>query len=177
MFTLRQMYWYNKKSWSYFSHAYFAEGKKFDLLPCSLLLSPLWEAWPPLEGPGVPAECVEVASSWSLQDEGFWCQSAKEFFPQFPIQRSKWRTERKPGEKGRRGGKAYTLAFVKCAKHQYCLHSVIILQQRQAEEVQRFSWWNKWQIFFSFKFSRYCSGFNCLNSSAEEYFSRVRKKN
>lgn len=39
--------------------------------PCSLLLSPLCEAWPPLEGPGVPAECVEVASSWSLQEAGF----------------------------------------------------------------------------------------------------------
>ena len=40
-------------------------------LPCSLLLSPLCEACPPLEGPGVPAECVEVASSWSLQEAGF----------------------------------------------------------------------------------------------------------
>lgn len=39
--------------------------------PCSLLLSPLCEACPPLEGPGVPAECVEVASSWSLQEAGF----------------------------------------------------------------------------------------------------------
>lgn len=39
--------------------------------PCSLLLSPLCEACPPLDGPGVPAECVEVASSWSLQEAGF----------------------------------------------------------------------------------------------------------
>ena len=48
-------------------HAHFGAGS-----PCSLLLSPLCEACPPLEGPGVPAECVEVASSWSLQEAGFW---------------------------------------------------------------------------------------------------------
>lgn len=47
-------------------HANFCVGS-----PCSLLLSPLCEACPPLEGPGVPAECVEVASSWSLQEAGF----------------------------------------------------------------------------------------------------------
>ena len=47
-------------------HAHFGAGS-----PCSLLLSPLCEACPPLEGPGVPAECVEVASSWSLQEAGF----------------------------------------------------------------------------------------------------------
>lgn len=49
------------------AHAHFWAGS-----PCSLLLSPLCEACPPLEGPGVPAECVEVASSWSLQEAGFW---------------------------------------------------------------------------------------------------------
>lgn len=48
-------------------HAHFCTDS-----PCSLLLSPLCEACPPLEGPGVPAECVEVASSWSLQEAGFW---------------------------------------------------------------------------------------------------------
>lgn len=47
-------------------YAHFGAGS-----PCSLLLSPLCEACPPLEGPGVPAECVEVASSWSLQEAGF----------------------------------------------------------------------------------------------------------
>lgn len=47
-------------------HANFCVGS-----PCSLLLSPLCEACPPLDGPGVPAECVEVASSWSLQEAGF----------------------------------------------------------------------------------------------------------
>lgn len=44
------------KCGSQFGHAYFCTKKTQDFLPCSLLLSPLWEAWPPLEGPGVPAE-------------------------------------------------------------------------------------------------------------------------
>ena len=30
--------------------------------PCSLLLSPLCDAWPPLEGPGVPARSEEHTS-------------------------------------------------------------------------------------------------------------------
>lgn len=51
----------------FLAHANFCVGS-----PCSLLLSPLCEACPPLEGPGVPAECVEVASSWSLQEAGFF---------------------------------------------------------------------------------------------------------
>lgn len=42
------------------------------LLPSSLVLSPLWETCPPLDGPGVPTEGVEWASSMSLQDAGFW---------------------------------------------------------------------------------------------------------
>lgn len=33
--------------------------------PGSLELSPLWEARPPLDGPGVP-RCTEPLSSWSL---------------------------------------------------------------------------------------------------------------
>lgn len=41
------------------------------LLPSSLVLSPLWETCPPLDGPGVPTEGVEWASSMSLQDAGF----------------------------------------------------------------------------------------------------------
>lgn len=72
------------------------------------------------------------------------------------------------------GGKVYTLAFVKCAKHRYCLHSVITLQQRQAEEAQRFTWSKKGQIFFFFKLSKELSGFNCLNSIAEEYFGEEK---
>jgi len=68
-------------------------------------LSPLWEAWPPLEGPGVPAECVEVASSWSLQDEGFWCQSAKEFFPQFPFQQQMKNRKENQEKRGGKGEK------------------------------------------------------------------------
>lgn len=52
--------------WFVSVHVLFSAGS-----PCSLLLSPLCEACPPLEGPGVPAECVEVASSWSLQEAGF----------------------------------------------------------------------------------------------------------
>lgn len=39
-------------------------------LPCSLLLSPLCDVWPPLEGPGVPPERVDAVSSWSLLQEG-----------------------------------------------------------------------------------------------------------
>lgn len=54
--------------------------------PCSLLLSPLCEACPPLEGPGVPAECVEVASSWSLQEAGFWGPTEGIHPSTFPIQ-------------------------------------------------------------------------------------------
>lgn len=42
------------------------------ILPSSLVLSPLWETCPPLDGPGVPTEGVEWASSMSLQDAGFW---------------------------------------------------------------------------------------------------------
>lgn len=42
------------------------------LLPSSLVLSPLWETCPPLDGPGVPTEGVEWESSMSLQDAGFW---------------------------------------------------------------------------------------------------------
>lgn len=37
-----------------------------DLLPCSLLLSPLCDVCPPLDGPGVPPERVDAVSSWSL---------------------------------------------------------------------------------------------------------------
>lgn len=47
------------------------EGLKA-LLPSSLVLSPLWETCPPLDGPGVPTEGVEWESSMSLQDAGFW---------------------------------------------------------------------------------------------------------
>lgn len=39
-------------------------------LPCSLLLSPLCDVCPPLEGPGVPPERVDAVSSWSLFQEG-----------------------------------------------------------------------------------------------------------
>lgn len=38
-------------------------------LPCSLLLSPLCDVCPPLDGPGVPPERVEAVSSWSLFHE------------------------------------------------------------------------------------------------------------
>ena len=38
-------------------------------LPCSLLLSPLCDVCPPLEGPGVPPERVDAVSSWSLFQE------------------------------------------------------------------------------------------------------------
>ena len=38
----------------------------------SLMLSPLWDTSPPLDGPGVPMDGVEWASSMSLQEEGFW---------------------------------------------------------------------------------------------------------
>ncbi len=94
-------------------HAHFCAGS-----PCSLLLSPLCEACPPLEGPGVPAECVEVASSWSLQEAGFWGlkrekASVGSIHPSvhpstFPVQtanqeqRERERESRKR-EKGRRG--------------------------------------------------------------------------
>lgn len=39
--------------------------------PGSLELSPLWEARPPLDGPGVP-RCTDPLSSWSLSQELFW---------------------------------------------------------------------------------------------------------
>lgn len=45
--------------------------RSLDVLPSSLVLSPLWETCPPLDGPGVPTEGVEWASSMSLQDAGF----------------------------------------------------------------------------------------------------------
>ena len=50
------------------------EGQSYDMkcLPSSLLLSPLWETCPPLDGPGVPSEGVEWISSMSFQDAGFW---------------------------------------------------------------------------------------------------------
>lgn len=57
--------------------------------PCSLLLSPLCDACPPLEGPGVPAECVDVASSWSLQDAGFWRRPERIHPSTFPIHSTK----------------------------------------------------------------------------------------
>lgn len=41
----------------------------WEILPCSLLLSPLCDVCPPLEGPGVPPERVEAVSSWSLFHE------------------------------------------------------------------------------------------------------------
>lgn len=137
MFTLRQMYWYNKKSWSYFSHAYFAEGKSltFYLARCCCLRSgkrgPHWRA--PVCLPS--ALRLHHRGLSKMKDSGV--RMPRNFFHS-SHSNSKWRTERKPGEEGRRG-KVYTLAFVKCAKHRYCLHSVIILQQRQAEEVQRFT--------------------------------------
>lgn len=39
--------------------------------PWSLALSPLWEARPPLDGPGVP-KCTDPLSSWSLIHVLFW---------------------------------------------------------------------------------------------------------
>ena len=39
--------------------------------PWSLELSPLWEARPPLDGPGVP-KCTDPLSSWSLIHAVFW---------------------------------------------------------------------------------------------------------
>lgn len=62
-----------------FSNSSFSENKNktYDMLskhthffsPCSLLLSPLWDVCPPLDGPGVPAEWMDAASSWSLLHE------------------------------------------------------------------------------------------------------------
>lgn len=49
-------------------NTYIHEGF-WESLPCSLLLSPLCEVCPPLEGPGVPPERVEAVSSWSLFHE------------------------------------------------------------------------------------------------------------
>lgn len=69
--------------------------------PCSLLLSPLCEAWPPLEGPGVPAECVEVASSWSLQEAGFCLEFYKRERERDPSVRIP-HPNRKPGEESRK---------------------------------------------------------------------------
>lgn len=45
-------------------------------LPWSLELSPLWEARPPLDGPGVP-KCTDPLSSWSLIHVLFWKTRAK----------------------------------------------------------------------------------------------------
>lgn len=53
----------------------------------------------------MPAECVEVASSWSLQDEGFWCQSAKEFFSTVPIPIANEEQKANREKRGGRGGK------------------------------------------------------------------------
>lgn len=94
---------------SYFGHADFCTRKILNFLPCSLLLSPLWEAWPPLEGPGVPAEWVEVASSWSRQDEGFWCQDAKEFSHSYHLSH-KWGTMKTDRHRGRKKS-VYILVF------------------------------------------------------------------
>lgn len=46
-------------------------------LPCSLLLSPLCDVCPPLEGPGVPPERVDAVSSWSLFQEGYGAKKIK----------------------------------------------------------------------------------------------------
>lgn len=37
--------------------------RRMSLLPCSLLLSPLCDVCPPLDGPGVPPERVDAVSS------------------------------------------------------------------------------------------------------------------
>lgn len=42
------------------------QTKQLFVLPCSLLLSPLCDVCPPLDGPGVPPERVDAVSSWSL---------------------------------------------------------------------------------------------------------------
>lgn len=47
------------------------------LLPCSLLLSPLCDVCPPLDGPGVPPERVDAVSSWSLFQDVCWRREKK----------------------------------------------------------------------------------------------------
>lgn len=106
-----------------------------DLLPCSLLLSPLWDAWPPLEGPGVPAEWVEVASSWSRHDEGFWCQDTKEFVHSYHFSH-KWGTQRRNAK-----GDKKTRVYISICRTGYtCMHAVlwcVVLLVRSAQEQDR----------------------------------------
>lgn len=55
------------------------ESVRAPFLPCSLLLSPLCDVCPPLEGPGVPPERVDAVSSWSLFQEGYEAKKKKVF--------------------------------------------------------------------------------------------------
>ena len=106
--------------------------KMLDLVPCSLLLSPLWDAWPPLEGPGVPAEWVEVASSWSRQDAGFWCQEAEEFFHSYHFSH-KWGSTCKETER-ERNKNSFLIVFVEKAVRRCGIRRSYLFSNRSPKE-------------------------------------------
>ena len=77
--------------------------------PCSLLLSPLWDVCPPLDGPGVPADRIDAASSWSLLHE--ICRREE------PGQNSDVRRKRDTASGGRKCAVSWTLRGVTMFHH------------------------------------------------------------